>query len=76
MKSKNDPILDAQAICQEHGPLKRDYLVIKLQELGWHPQVVTDAIEAAIGVYLKEGPDGKLQCAPPPSFSAVGQADR
>jgi len=33
MKSKNAPILDAHALCQEHGPMKRDYLVIKLQEL-------------------------------------------
>lgn len=59
MKSKDDPILDAQAICQE-SPVTEEELTKKLVDLGWSPVMVPSAIRMATGIYIVKGEDGKF----------------
>lgn len=60
MKSKNDPVLDALALCQEHGPMTQEALLDALKDLGWHETPANEAIAVATRVYLHQTPDGKL----------------
>jgi hypothetical protein len=58
MKSTNDPILDAQALCGEQ-PMSQEALASALTGLGWAPGVAKMAIKAATGIYLEDR-DGVL----------------
>lgn len=60
MKSKNDPILDAEAICQE-APVTEEELTSKLKALGWHPGLITDVIRMSTGTYITKSDDGKFR---------------
>lgn len=52
MKSKNDPILDAQAICTERPTSPAD-LRKEMVAFGWHEALVDDAIKMATGTYIQ-----------------------
>ena len=56
MKSKGDPILDLQAICQE-SPVSEADLKEKYKELGWGPPFEA-VLEPAKGTYIVKGEDG------------------
>jgi hypothetical protein len=56
MKSKGDPILDLQAICQE-SPVNEADLKEKYKELGWGPPFEA-VLEPAKGTYIVKGEDG------------------
>lgn len=58
MKSKNDPILDAQQLCAE-SPKTEQEVLDGLKAFGWHENVCKDALAMAKGVYVQEV-DGKL----------------
>lgn len=58
MESKNDPILDAQAICAD-GPKSEQEVFEALKALGWAEGVAKVAVDMAKGSYLREV-DGKL----------------
>jgi hypothetical protein len=58
MKSKNDPILDAQQLCAE-SPKTEQEVLDGLKAFGWHEGVCKDALKMAKGVYVQEV-DGKL----------------
>lgn len=59
MKSKNDPILDAQAICQAN-PVTEEELTKQLLEVGWSESLVPEVIRVATGTYIQKGVDGRF----------------
>jgi len=60
IKSKNDPILDAQQICSVLGPQTRHSLLAELKKLGWHETPADKAITVATGIYIVNN-DGKFE---------------
>jgi hypothetical protein len=56
MESKDDPILDLQALCEEK-PSSEDELRQEYQKLGWGPSF-EDVFQMADGVYIAKGDDG------------------
>jgi hypothetical protein len=56
MKSKDDPILDLQAICAEKPSTKAE-LEVQLKALGWGIPF-SEVFSIALGTYIEQGPDG------------------
>jgi len=65
LKSLRDPILDAQQVLTQRGPLTTAELVAELKEqFGWHERPTKEGIKVALGIFFYKRADGKVTLDP------------